>query len=53
MVQHLRCCADLSLAAVSGTYSLDAVCGLLIAVASLAEHRLQGMGASVAVAPWL
>ena len=33
--------AGLSLAAVSGGYSLVAVCGLLIAAASLvAEHRL-------------
>ena len=50
----LSCCSGFSPAAVSGSYSLDAVCGLRIAVASLAaEHRLQGTGASVAVAPWL
>ena len=29
-----------SLAVVSGGYSLVAVCGLLIAVASLVQHRL-------------
>ena len=41
----------LSLVAASGGYSLVAVCSVLIAVASLvAEHRLQGMWASVAVA---
>ena len=35
------CCAGFSLVAVSGGYSLVAVCGLLIPVASLvAEHRL-------------
>ena len=44
----------LSLAAVSGGYSLVAVCGLLIAAASLvAEHRLQGIEASVVVVPGL
>ena len=39
----LCCCAGFSLAAASGGYSLVAVHGLLIAVASLVvEHRLQG-----------
>ena len=37
----LGSCAGFSLVAVSGGYSLVAVCGLLIPVASLvAEHRL-------------
>ena len=35
---------------VSGGYSLVVVCGLLIAVASLVEHRFWGMQASVVVA---
>ena len=40
-----------SLVAVSGGYSLAVVCGLLTAVVSLvAEHGLQGAGASVLVA---
>ena len=40
-VLSLGCCAGFSLVAVSGGYSLVAVCGLLIPVASLvAEHRL-------------
>ena len=40
----------LSLAAVSGVYSLDVVCRLLIAVASLvAKHRLQSSWVSVPV----
>ena len=40
----------LSLAAVSGVYSLDAVCRLLIAEAPLvAEHRLQSAWVSVPV----
>ena len=39
----LCCCAGFSPAAASGGYSLVAVHGLLIAVASLVvEHRLQG-----------
>ena len=41
-----------SLVAASRGYSLAAVHGLLTAVASLAvEHRLQGVRASVVVAP--
>ena len=37
----LHCCSGFSLVAASGGYSLVAVCGLLIAVASLVvEHRL-------------
>ena len=37
----LRCCTGFSLIAASGGYSLVAVCGLLVVVASLvAEHRL-------------
>ena len=40
-MQGLRCCADLSLVAESGVYSLLAVHELLIAVAFLlAEHWL-------------
>ena len=43
----------LSLVAESGDYSLVAVCGLLIVVASLAGHRLSGAQASVvAVTTW-
>ena len=38
----LRCCMGFFLLVASGGYSLVAVLGLLIAVASLAEHRLQG-----------
>ena len=34
----------------SGDHSIDAVHGLLLAVASLVEHRLQGTWASVATA---
>ena len=40
----------LSLAVASRGYSSAVVPGLLIAVASLMEHRLQGMRASVGVA---
>ena len=36
----LRCCIDFSLVMLSKGYSLVAVNRLLIAVASLAEHRL-------------
>lgn len=44
----------LSLAVVSGDYSLVAVCGLLVAAASLVvECRLSGARASVAAAPGL
>ena len=40
-VLSLGCCAGFSLVVESGGYSLVAVCGLLILVASLvAEHRL-------------
>ena len=40
-VLGLHCCTQLSLVAVNEGYSLVAVCGLLIAVASsVAEHRL-------------
>ena len=43
-----------SLVAVSGGYTLVAVCGLLIVVASfVAEHRLLGPWDSVVAAPWL
>ena len=36
---------DFSLIVAGGGYSLVAVCGLLIAVVSLVEHRLQGVRA--------
>ena len=40
-VLGLRCCGGFSLVAASASYSLVAVCRLLIVVASLvAEHRL-------------
>ena len=42
----LHCCLSFAHAAVSGLYSLVAVGGLLIAVTPLAEHGLQGEGAS-------
>ena len=46
----LHCCSGSSLVVVSGANSLVLVRGLLIVVASLvAEHRLQGMPASVVV----
>ena len=44
-VLGLSCCVGFSLVVTSGGYSLVAVCGLLIAVASLVvEHRLQAHG---------
>ena len=44
-VLGLSCCVGFSLVVASGGYSLRAVCGLLIAVASLVvEHRLQVHG---------
>ena len=47
----LHCCKDFSPVAASGGYSLVAVLGLFIVVASLVvEHRLQGTRASVVVA---
>ena len=47
-VLGLHCCAGFSLVVAKGSYSLVAVHGLLIAVASLvAEDRLEGMQASV------
>ena len=50
-VLGLHCCVGLSLVAASGGCSLVVVQGLLIAMASLvALHKLQGVGASVAVA---
>ena len=40
----LRCCTGFFLAAVNSGYSLIVVCGLLIAMASLAaEHELLGI----------
>ena len=44
---------SLYLVAGGGSYSLVAVCGLLIAMAYLAERRLQGTQASVVEAPRL
>ena len=50
----LCCDTGFSLVAASGSCSLAAVCRLLVAVVSLVvEHRLQGVPASVAVAPGL
>ena len=47
----LPCRAGFSLVTASQGYSEFAVCGLLVAVASLvSEHRLQGTRASAAVA---
>ena len=44
-VLGLCCCSMVSLVAVSRIYSLDAVHGLLIALASLAaEHKLYACG---------
>ena len=46
-----RCCIGFSLVAVSKGYSLVAMCGLLIVMASLvAQHSLQGLWALVIVA---
>ena len=48
------CCTDFALVAENGGYSLAAALRLLLGVASLiAEHRVQGPGASVVVAPTL
>ena len=53
-MQGLRCSSDFSLAVESGSYSLVAVHGLLIAIASLvSKHRLEGEQASIAAAPRL
>ena len=41
-VLGLRCCMDFSLVGESGGYSLVAMHGLLIAVASAAVHRFWG-----------
>ena len=50
----LCCCTGFSLVAVNGGYSLVAVPGLLITLASLVkEHGLQGAQASAVVAPGL
>ena len=50
-VLGFRCCVGFSLVAASGSCSLDVVCGLLFAVASLvAEDRLWFMPASVVAA---
>ena len=52
-VLGLRCHVGFSVAAMSRGYSLVGVCGLLTAVASLVEHRLWGLQASVVEAPRL
>ena len=50
----LCCCVGFALVGESGSYSLVAALRLLLGVASLiAEHRAQGPGASVVVAPTL
>ena len=47
----LHCCAGFSLVSANGGYSLAAVLGLLIVVASLvAEHELQGTWAALVLA---
>ena len=46
----LCCCAAFSLVVMNGGYSLVVVRGLLIAVASLMEHKLWGIQASVVMA---
>ena len=43
----LHCCIGFSLVVVSGGYSLVVVCGLLIAVAFLAEHSLKAHRLSI------
>ena len=54
LVLNLRCSVGFSLVEASGGYSVVAMHGLLIAVASLVvEHRLQGAWASVVVVPRL
>ena len=52
-VLGLCCCPGFSLVAASGDCCLAVVRGLLIMVASLVEHRLWGLWASVVVAPRL
>ena len=48
----LDCCTGLSLVAASGCYSVIAMCGLLIVVASLvAEHGPKGEGAQSLLLP--
>ena len=43
----LHCCTDFSLVSASRSFSLVEVCGLLIAVASVVQHGLQGAWTSV------
>ena len=50
-VLGLFCCIGLSLVAVSRGHSLVVVLGLVISVASVAEHGLKGTQASVVVVP--
>jgi len=50
-VLSLHCCAGFSIVSASGGYSLVAVLGFLIVVASLvAEHELQGTRAALVLA---
>ena len=50
----LHCCVGFFLVAVSGGYSVAAVQGFLITVASLVvEHRRSGTGASEVLVPGL
>ena len=48
----LLCCMGFSQVVVNGGYSPGTVLQLLIAVASLVEHRLQGVRASVVGSTW-
>ena len=52
-VLSVHCCTGFSLVAAGRGSSLGAVCGLLVAVASLVEHGLQGLWAPVLVAQGL
>ena len=53
-VLGLHCCTGFSQVVASGGHSSDVLHGLLLAVASLAaEHRRQGVQASVVAAPGL
>ena len=47
---NLHCCMDFSLVAASGGYPVVVMHGLIAVASLVAEHRLQGMWASVAVA---
>ena len=47
---NLHCCTGFSLVAASGGYPVVVMYGLIAVASLVAEHRLQGMWASVAVA---